>query len=270
MVRRPTSSLTRREDGKADLGAATSDRLQIAAQVFAGSSASLLETLPVGHPTAVLDLGCGPGHSTKLLAERFTSAEVTGVDVSAGYLADAAMLVPTARFVRHDVTTMPLPRAPLELVYGRMVLAELDRPVELVESWSSQLVERGWLVLEDLEWVRADDPAFLSYLELAATTLRAQGRELYAGQLLAAMAPPRGTAVVRAAVSTVTPTAAQSAAMFMLDLAARREQVLSRGLRTEQELDEVEAALAPFLRDTRRSVVTWGVRQMALRRWGGR
>ncbi len=269
MVRRTTTPRRPRGDEPAIVPAA-SDRLQIAAQIFAPSTVALLDALPAGHPTAVLDLGCGPGHSTKLLAERFTSAEVTGADISAGFLAEAASLVPAARFVRHDVTATPLPRAPLELAYGRLVLADLGHPVGLVERWASQLVERGWLVLEDLEWIRTDEPAFLGYLDVAALSRRAEGKELYAGQLLAAMAPPRGTAVVHAAVRTVTPTAAQVAAMSMLDLAARRDQILTSGTHSEQELDEVEAALAPFLRDARRTVVTFGVRQTALRRWGGR
>lgn len=270
MVRRLTSALQRRAGPALGDSPATSDRLQVLAQVFATSSATLLETLPVGHPTVVLDLGCGPGHSTRLLRERFKSADVTGADISAAHLAEAATLVPSARFVRHDVTTMPLPRAPVELAYGRLLLAHVRHPARLVASWTGQLVARGWLVLEDVEWIRTDDTVFLAYLELASALLRSQDTELYAGQLLAAMPSPRGTAVVHTGVATVEPTVAQAAAMFVLDLTALRGEALARIGVDDRTVDELDEALTSRLQDGRRDVITWGMRQVALRRWGGR
>lgn len=52
----------------------------------------------------VMDLGCGTGYATRLMAERAPAARVTGVDVSAGMLEIARAGAPAnARFVRADM-----------------------------------------------------------------------------------------------------------------------------------------------------------------------
>jgi len=124
--------------------------------------------------------------------------------------------------VRHDVTTMPFPRAPVELAYGRLLLAHVRHPARLVESWT--------------------------------------------GQLLAAMPSPRGTAVVHADVDTVEPSVAQAAAVFVLDLTALRGEALACIGVDDRAADELDEALTSRLRDGRRGVITWGMRQVALRR----
>ena len=42
----------------------------------------LLARVPAENPRVVVDLGCGPGNLTALLADRWRSARVTGVDSS--------------------------------------------------------------------------------------------------------------------------------------------------------------------------------------------
>jgi ubiquinone/menaquinone biosynthesis C-methylase UbiE len=67
----------------------------------------LFRVLPRG--SEVLDLGCGCGvPDARLLSERF---RVTGVDVSDVQIERAKQLVPGARFLRADMTTVRFPAA---------------------------------------------------------------------------------------------------------------------------------------------------------------
>lgn len=62
----------------------------------------------------VLELGCGAGiPATALLAQRF---DVLGVDISAGQLALAAQRVPTAGFLKADMTSLDLPAGSFDAV----------------------------------------------------------------------------------------------------------------------------------------------------------
>lgn len=63
-------------------------------------AADLLARVPLDAARLVVDLGCGPGNSTTLLAERFTSARVLGVDTSEAMLESARKRIPDAQFVR--------------------------------------------------------------------------------------------------------------------------------------------------------------------------
>jgi trans-aconitate 2-methyltransferase len=55
-------------------------------------------------PRRILDLGCGPGTVTTLLADRWPDAEIVGVDSSTEMLADARALLPDVTWVEGDLT----------------------------------------------------------------------------------------------------------------------------------------------------------------------
>ena len=55
-------------------------------------------------PKRVLDLGCGPGNSTRVLAERFPGAHILGVDNSANMIEAARRDYPALEFRLFDAT----------------------------------------------------------------------------------------------------------------------------------------------------------------------
>src|ERR1051326_5301718 len=54
-------------------------------------------------PARIIDLGCGPGNSTEVLAERWPDADLTGLDSSADMIAKAASAHPGWRWLTGDI-----------------------------------------------------------------------------------------------------------------------------------------------------------------------
>lgn len=74
----------------------------------------LIARLPNRAPKLVHDLGCGPGNSTKLLADAFPKATLTGIDSSHAMITKAKAAVPRAKFIVGDVAQWkPHPEADL-------------------------------------------------------------------------------------------------------------------------------------------------------------
>lgn len=88
-------------------------------------AADLLARIPVMEPHHVVDLGCGPGNSTALLAARWPSAHITAVDADAAMLERAWHSGPRCRYVRADITTWEPDQVP-EVIFSNAVLHWLD------------------------------------------------------------------------------------------------------------------------------------------------
>jgi trans-aconitate 2-methyltransferase len=73
--------------------------------------AELLARVP-GTPATVLDLGCGPGHLTALLRERWPGADVVGLDASPAMIDRARAADPAGRYVLGDVRDVARGHAP--------------------------------------------------------------------------------------------------------------------------------------------------------------
>jgi trans-aconitate 2-methyltransferase len=58
----------------------------------------LLSAVPAIEARSVVDLGCGPGNSTEVLAARFPQAAVRGIDSSSDMIAAARRRLPQAQF----------------------------------------------------------------------------------------------------------------------------------------------------------------------------
>ena len=73
-------------------------------------AADLLSRVDLKEARSVVDLGCGPGNSTALLAERWPSAAITGVDRSVPMLERARAAYPAIEWVQADLNSWRPPR----------------------------------------------------------------------------------------------------------------------------------------------------------------
>jgi trans-aconitate 2-methyltransferase len=77
----------------------------------------LLAQVPLAEARSIVDLGCGPGNSTELLAARYPDAEILGIDAAPDMLVAARKRLPNVSFVEADVASWA-PAEPVDLLFA--------------------------------------------------------------------------------------------------------------------------------------------------------
>lgn len=81
----------------------------------------LLSRVPATSPKRVVDLGCGPGNSTAVLAERYPNADLSGIDSSPDMIRKAKETLPGVAFDVADLQTYK-PDGPIDVLFSNAVL----------------------------------------------------------------------------------------------------------------------------------------------------
>lgn len=85
----------------------------------------LLTRIDLQSPRRIVDLGCGVGNVTQMIAKRWPRAELTGVDSSREMLARARELPDEIEWVQADIANWS-PTAPFDLVFSNAALHFVD------------------------------------------------------------------------------------------------------------------------------------------------
>ncbi|BDU76225.1 methyltransferase domain-containing protein [Mesoterricola sediminis] len=107
----------------------------------------LLARADLTDPGVIVDLGCGTGHLTRRLAERWPQARVTGVDSSAAMLGKAAEGGPGPEWVLADLATWQ-PAAPVDLLVSNAALQWLPDHGTLLKRLMGHLAPGGVLAVQ--------------------------------------------------------------------------------------------------------------------------
>jgi trans-aconitate 2-methyltransferase len=124
----------------------------------------LLSRVRADEPGAVFDLGCGAGNVSKLLAERWPKARVTGVDSSMAMLEKARAAAPRIAFIQAELAAWRAPE-PAGVVYSNAALHWLDGHEALFPRLMEQLAPGGTLAIQMPRNHRA--PSHTSMIEAA-------------------------------------------------------------------------------------------------------
>ena len=101
------------------------------------------------HGRSVLDVGCGHGWLTHLLAQQ--GATAVGIDGSSVLLEQARSRYPGIGFIEHDLTRgLPRPLAVVDRIVAHLVLMDLPKLSELFADVASSLDDHGVFVFSIL------------------------------------------------------------------------------------------------------------------------
>lgn len=107
----------------------------------------LLARIPHPSPTSVVDLGCGPGNSTRLLADRWPAANVVGIDHSPAMLERARTDHPDLRFESRDIAEWSPPE-PVDVLFANASLHWLPDHLTHLRPLLAQVAPGGSLAMQ--------------------------------------------------------------------------------------------------------------------------
>ena len=244
-----------------------SHRLRVLSEVFAESSRRFLSAAAPGQPNLAIDIGCGPGYTTRLVADVLRPLRTAGIDHSEAFIAEARRTGGNVSYLVHDVATVPFPVGPADLIYARFVATHLRDPAATIRSWATQLVPRGRLLLDETDSISTANRVLSRYLTITTALLDHQSNTLYVGPTLSNVAAP---GLLRSKIDTVRRLRVpdrRAATMFRLNLETWRDHPFVADTygadairRLAAEL-EAEAGAADAAATTE-----WGMRQIAFER----
>jgi trans-aconitate 2-methyltransferase len=139
----------------------------------------LLAALPAIDAHSVIDIGCGPGNSTELLAGRFAGAAVSGFDSSPDMIAAARERLPGLRFDIADIepwayksdaagagSAATAGAAPFDVILANAVLHWVPDHARLFPALAAKLAPGGALAVQMPD--NLDEPAHRLMREIAA------------------------------------------------------------------------------------------------------
>jgi trans-aconitate 2-methyltransferase len=124
----------------------------------------LIEHVPLEHCERIFDLGCGTGHLTQALQERWPAARVTGVDSSAEMLSHARAEFPKLDWVQADITRWRAD-APADVIFSNATFQWVPGHEQLFPSLLEQVRPGGVLAIQMPR--HTDDPGHVLMLETA-------------------------------------------------------------------------------------------------------
>ena len=125
----------------------------------------LVAALPNRAAKTAIDLGCGPGNSTEVLAAAFPDAKVTGLDNSSDMIAAARKRLPQIRFALADLTSWSDP-GPFDVILSNAVMQWVPGHDALFPRLIEKLGSSGSLAIQMPD--NADEPALRLMREVAA------------------------------------------------------------------------------------------------------
>ncbi len=254
-------------------------RLRILADVYDASTRAFVRAWAQLHrrevAVKVVDLGCGLGYTTQLLAEELRGEQTIGLDASEPFITMAQRATAQRAFganvnvtyTCHDVTQVPFPIAPVDVLFCRFLLTHMVDPSALIANWATQLRPGGAILMEEVEWIHTNNVVFTTYLDMQRALFQHQANCLDIGPMLDALpVPPLLRKRASQVRQTPVPTS-QAATMFALNFQTWQQHPFVQSTFAAAQIRHVEQDLQVLMTEPQDGIeIEWGMRQLVYER----
>ena len=225
-------------------GSGELERLQLQAQGSARLELQMLERMGLADGQVVLDLACGPGVISRLIAQAHPQSRVTAMDLNGELLSAARQEATMAgltsiRFLQGDVYAPPLEQGQFDFIYARLLFQHLEEPLRALEAIRTLLKPGGVLCVFDVDdsWLTLvpEPEGFATFTTHAGRAQARRGGNRQIGRQLGQLLEESGYNQVDVHVETVT--SRQIGMRAFLDITLGFKRLLLEG-------EELEAACA--------------------------
>ncbi|MFN7097814.1 MAG: malonyl-ACP O-methyltransferase BioC [Gammaproteobacteria bacterium] len=98
-------------------------------------------------PHIILDMGSGTGYSTRLLTEHYSTAAITGIDLSDNMVNQAKNIHSTASYLCADFDALAFQNNSIDLIFSSMALQWSLNLTATLAEWHRLLAANGYLLL---------------------------------------------------------------------------------------------------------------------------
>ena len=248
--------------------ARASHRLRLLAQAYEPETRALIAGAGAERRALAVDLGCGPGHTTRLLHEILAPERTVGLDSSERYITLARRASAEGiEFIQHDVLREPWPVAGADLLLCRFLLTHLGDVRGALGVWARASRPGARLAIHETARLDADHPALARYYARVAELQAHYGQDLNVGSDFGRLIEGTGWTVLESRVVVLEKPARTMAALHAMNLRTWRQDPYASERFDARELDELECALTAIADGSESaSPVRNGARQALLRR----
>jgi SAM-dependent methyltransferase len=224
------------------------ERLNLLARVMLPTTSQLFNKVGLKKGMNCLDVGCGGGHVTLLMATIVSpSGKVVGTDADGEILALAredaqAANLDNVEFRQADASSSRWHRE-YDLVYARFLLSHLSEARNCLEAMVNACKHEGTVVIEDTDWSgNFCYPPLAAYerlIELYQKVIQRRGGDSNIGPKLPGMLCDAGAKEIE--INVFQPAHIQGEAKLMARMTMERlaDAVISEGLATQSEVRQI-------------------------------
>ena len=221
-----------------------SARLRRLAEMYEPESRELLRRSGINAPRLAVDLGCGPGWSTRLLQDALKPSRTVGLDASPVFVEEAQTRHGAdLEFKVHDVVSVPFPIDTPDVMFCRFLLTHLRSLKEVLAAWAGVAAPGGLLVVHETESLEATHPALRLYYRLLEQLQRHHGQTLQVGGVLENGFAGSGWRLVESQRRHLEKPAGDMAELHLANLRTWRDDEYARRAFDSDEIAALETLL---------------------------